>query len=114
MSRCRQADGCGVRCDMTLSEYLTWWRQRPAHDAGSNSSSGLVKPPRHSATAASDADSSSSGCDHSSGTGVTGATGGGCSGRQQTAPLLYLKDWHFASEHLHYQVRFPTPEALEF
>ena len=81
---------------MTLSEYLAWWRQRPADDTGSHSGAGTLKPLQGHATTASKADSSSSGC-------VSSVAGGSCNGGQQTAPLLYLKDWHFASEHPHYQ-----------
>jgi hypothetical protein len=88
---------------MTLSEYLIWWRQRPAGDDGSNSGSGVLKPPQGHATAAGGADGSSNGCDHSGGLGASSVTDGSCSGGQQVAPLLYLKDWHFASEHPHYQ-----------
>jgi hypothetical protein len=105
---CRQADGCGVRRDMTLSEYLAWWRQRPAGDGNSNDGAGTLKPPCSHETSACEADSSSSGCDASGGRGVSGATGASCSGGQQAAPLLYLKDWHFASEHPHYQVNLKS------
>jgi hypothetical protein len=89
---------------MTLSEYLAWWRQRPADDCGSNSSAGTPKSLWAHVAAAAEADSSSSGCGHSDGLSISGVTGGSSRGGQQAAPLLYLKDWHFASEHPQYQV----------
>lgn len=89
---------------MTLSGYLAWWRQQPANDGGCNSSGDAPKPLPGHVMAASEADSSSSGCDHSDGSGGRSVIGGSCDGGQQAVPLLYLKDWHFASEHPHYQV----------
>ena len=92
-----------MRRDMTLSEYLTWWRRRPAGDGSSGSGSTLKHPQNHAA-AASGADAS--GC--TEGGNIVPApssmAGGSSNGSQQSQPLLYLKDWHFASEHPHYQV----------
>lgn len=75
-----------MRRDMTLSEYIAWWRAR--RDAGCG---------QDAAEAAGDR-------------ACAGGVGG--SGNDDVAvaaePLLYLKDWHFASEHLDYTASLPS------
>jgi hypothetical protein len=109
LSCCRQADGCGVRRDMTLSEYLAWWRQRPVDKGRSHSGASTLQPPLDRAVAANDSIVSPSARGSSGAPELTGVTrDGGHDGDLQQAPLLYLKDWHFASEHPHYQVNDPA------
>lgn len=92
----RQAKGCGMRRDLSLSEYIAWWRGRQG--------GGCDRKPAAADTAdavggAAMASAESSGRDAKG----SGEYAGSC-GSPIAEPLLYLKDWHFASEHPHYQV----------
>lgn len=85
-----------MRRDMTLSQYCAWWRQRDASGARSSSGGGESGPADEGAVSSGGAE----GLQHAAPSAGAEATASG-----GPEPLLYLKDWHFASEHPHYKAR---------
>lgn len=88
---------------MTLSEYLSWWRRRADHDVAAEKVDGSCQK-LHSGSEVAAATGSSSNPGARCGQAAHGTASGGSA---EAEPLLYLKDWHFASEHLLYQVPEP-------
>ena len=90
--RCRQWDGCGVRQEMTVAEYCTWWRCW--HNAQQQSQRG---------TAAADG---CGGFHPSMDRGASNtATEEVCPASACDCSLWYLKDWHFSTDFPDYKAR---------
>lgn len=90
-----------MRRDLSLSEYIAWWRGRRG---GGCDRKRAAADTADAVGGAAMASAESSGRDAKG----SGEYAGSC-GSPVAEPLLYLKDWHFASEHPHYQVSCCCP-----
>ena len=97
----RQSEGCSSQQRGSLPNYLAWWRSREAFPASSasNTTSAVAGSKQQEPWSLCPGDEKAV---SPAGGGDLGIENGGHA--SSSAALLYLKNWHFRSDHPEYQV----------